>query len=1099
MSHSARPSSNVSASSIPPAILLASITNPPKPLHRLARRLRLRTVLVVPFIVPIVLSTSLVGWLSFRNGQQAVNMLATQLQTEVSGRVKQYLDSYLTAPNQLNRINLAAQEVGILNLKDRQKLEKYFWRQMQVFPVGYLNYGSVDGYFTGIERLNTGQLRINEVTPQQPDKLKVYDVKPNGDRDRQVETIDYDFPTDPWYSASIKAGKPIWSPIYQWKDQPEVMSVSSSYPVRDSNKRMIGVIGVDLIISQINTFLEQLKIGHSGKSFILERDGMLVANSSTAKVFQTQNGTVRRIAGWQSTDPVIQKTSAWLKQKFGDLRQIQTSQQLSVWIDGHQFLVNVKPWKDELGLDWLVVIVVPESDFMAQIHENSRSTILLCLLTFAGATAIGLLTSRWIGQQILKLDRAAKAIAHGNLDDRVQVQGIVELENLATSFNGMSDQIKQSFEALQHSEATNRAIVAAIPDLLIRATADGTYLDIVGRDRFLVHDAENFQSGMTVFNSLPPTLAALRMHSIHQALATGEMQLYDQHLQIDGEWRDEEVRIAVTGSDEVLIIVRDITDRKRAEASLRESEVRNRAFLDAIPDLILRLNGEGIYLDVVEAKGTEIIVNKQSRLGKSIYDILSKDLADQYMVRIQKALKTGETQTLEYELEQENKSKYFESRIVQSGNDEVIFIVRDITNRKRSEAALRKSEANNRALINALPDLLIRINKDGDYLEVINGDRFNALRSDAGIVSLNVYAILPLEVAEQQIRYIRQALQTGELQIFEQQLEINEQVQYEEVRIMAIGEDEALLMIRDITARKHAEDELKRLTESFARFFPPEYLKFLNKESVTHIQLGDHISKEMAVMFSDIRSFTTLSESMTPKESFDFLNAYLRQVAPGIRAHDGVIVKFLGDGVMAVFPNSVDDAVEAGIDKFNRVQEYNCQRQAEGFLPIAIGMGIHVGHMMVGIVGEHNRIQGDALSDNVNLTARLEGLTKFYGVSLVISEDVLNRLTYPENYLVRFLDRVIVKGRTEAVGIYEILDACDVSTRQLKLQTLPDFGKGLKHYCSGNLVDAQTSFERVLNINSLDKTAKLYLDRVQQLTREGIPADWNGIWAFTQK
>jgi adenylate cyclase len=321
----------------------------------------------------------------------------------------------------------------------------------------------------------------------------------------------------------------------------------------------------------------------------------------------------------------------------------------------------------------------------------------------------------------------------------------------------------------------------------------------------------------------------------------------------------------------------------------------------------------------------------------------------------------------------------------------------------------------------------------------------------------------------------------------------------EEVRIAITGPDEVLIIVRDITDRKRAEASLKRLTQSFARFFPPEYLKFLKKESVTQLQLGDHISKEMAMMFSDIRSFTTLSEQMTPEEHFDFVNTYLSQVAPIIRAYDGVIVKFLGDGMMSAFPNSVDDAVAAGIEKFNRVQAYNQQRGVIGHLPIEIGMGIHVGHMMLGIVGEQNRLQGDAFSDHVNLAARLEGLTKFYGASLIISKDVLDRLNHPDHYQIRFLDRVIVKGRTEAIAIYEILDTCDKKTQYLKLQTLSDFEQGLMYYCAGGFTDAQHYFEKVLKVNSLDKAARLYLDRVQQLTQEGTPMNWDGTWAFTQK
>jgi class 3 adenylate cyclase len=255
----------------------------------------------------------------------------------------------------------------------------------------------------------------------------------------------------------------------------------------------------------------------------------------------------------------------------------------------------------------------------------------------------------------------------------------------------------------------------------------------------------------------------------------------------------------------------------------------------------------------------------------------------------------------------------------------------------------------------------------------------------------------------------------------------------------------------------------------------------------------------MAMMFSDIRSFTSLSERMSPEEHFDFVNTYLSQVSPIIRAHDGIIVKFLGDGMMSAFPNSVDDAVAAGINKFNQVQEYNQRRRQAERLPIAIGMGIHVGHMMLGIVGEHNRLQGDAFSDNVNLAARLEGLTKFYGASLIISKQVLDKLTHPERYQIRFLDRAIVQGRTEPIAIYEILDACDESSRDLKLQTLPDFQQGLMHYSNGHFIDAQHYLERVLRADSLDKTAKLYLERVQQLSQKEVPVNWDGTWLFTQK
>jgi adenylate cyclase len=302
-----------------------------------------------------------------------------------------------------------------------------------------------------------------------------------------------------------------------------------------------------------------------------------------------------------------------------------------------------------------------------------------------------------------------------------------------------------------------------------------------------------------------------------------------------------------------------------------------------------------------------------------------------------------------------------------------------------------------------------------------------------------------------------------------------------------------------VSTVKTREQDLRRLNESFARFFPAEYLRFLRKDSVTEVQLGDYVSKTMAVMFSDIRSFTTLSETMTPQDNFNFVNAYLRRVSPEIRKHYGIIVKFLGDGMMAVFPDGADDAIAAGIAKQKRVQEYNEERQARGDLPIQVGIGIHVGHMMLGMVGDDSRIQGDAFSDNVNLTARLEGLTKFYGASMLVSGQTLEHLSHPEQYQVRFLDRAIVKGRNEPIAIYEVLDAEVEAIRRLKLQTQADFEQGITCYRDRAFLDAKTHFENAIAVNPSDQPTKLYLERVAKLLEQGIPESWTEAWAFTEK
>jgi signal transduction histidine kinase/class 3 adenylate cyclase len=303
----------------------------------------------------------------------------------------------------------------------------------------------------------------------------------------------------------------------------------------------------------------------------------------------------------------------------------------------------------------------------------------------------------------------------------------------------------------------------------------------------------------------------------------------------------------------------------------------------------------------------------------------------------------------------------------------------------------------------------------------------------------------------------------------------------------------------ELFARINTHLNLLKINTSYNRFVPYEYLRFLQKETILEVHLGDHISKEMAVMFSDIRSFTALSEAMTPQENFDFINAYFKRVSPVIRAHDGFIVKFLGDGMMAVFPNGVEDAVRASVEKLTKVAQYNLHRQQEGWQPIQVGIGIHVGHMMVGMVGETARMQGDAFSDNVNLTARLEGLTKYYGVSLIVSGDTIDKLPDLDQYHLRFLGKVQVKGKGNPISAYEIYDGDPADMIALKVQTRADFEEGLRLYYHREFAEAAVCFKHVLKTNPDDKTADLYLKRAAQFMVQGVSDDWDGVEALEYK
>jgi class 3 adenylate cyclase len=308
--------------------------------------------------------------------------------------------------------------------------------------------------------------------------------------------------------------------------------------------------------------------------------------------------------------------------------------------------------------------------------------------------------------------------------------------------------------------------------------------------------------------------------------------------------------------------------------------------------------------------------------------------------------------------------------------------------------------------------------------------------------------------------------------------------------------DELGQLSRAVGGMAQSITEANRLKEIFLqaaqRFIPSQYLDFLGKENITKVNLGDHVSAEMAVMFSDIRGFTTMSEKMTAKENFDFVNEYLKLVSPIIQKHEGFIVKFLGDGMMAIFPYGVGDAVQAGIEKEILVQQFNETLKKRNLPPITVGIGIHTGNMMVGMIGEELRMQGDAFSDNVNLTSRIEGLNKFYGTSMIISEDTLRQLPQPITIKMRYLGKAVVKGRVEPLGMYEVYEGLSVEVIRVKEATRALFEKGIQFYTEGRFTEAAKAFNQVLEQDAGDKTARYYLESCAEWLDRPLPTGWNG-------
>jgi len=307
----------------------------------------------------------------------------------------------------------------------------------------------------------------------------------------------------------------------------------------------------------------------------------------------------------------------------------------------------------------------------------------------------------------------------------------------------------------------------------------------------------------------------------------------------------------------------------------------------------------------------------------------------------------------------------------------------------------------------------------------------------------------------------------------------------------------AITAFQDITERKEAEKllidynkslekqlalslENTQLYEASKRFVPDEFLSLLDNKSIVDVKLGDRVEREMTVLFSDIRDFTTISEQMTPAENFAFINEYLGYMEPQIKKYGGFIDKYIGDAIMALFPNSADDAVKGAIAMLEALQVYNERRRNQNLTPIRIGIGLHTGTLMLGTVGGSTRMDGTAIGDSVNLSARVEGLTKTYGVPFLITHQSFIRLRDPFEYDFRFLERVKAKGKTEVVGLLEVFSADPSELRDAKNASKQHFEQGLVQFQKQNFSEAASLFRECLRHHEDDRPARYYLDRCQQ-------------------
>ncbi|MGD0394061.1 MAG: GAF domain-containing protein [Acidimicrobiales bacterium] len=291
----------------------------------------------------------------------------------------------------------------------------------------------------------------------------------------------------------------------------------------------------------------------------------------------------------------------------------------------------------------------------------------------------------------------------------------------------------------------------------------------------------------------------------------------------------------------------------------------------------------------------------------------------------------------------------------------------------------------------------------------------------------------------------------------------------------------------------------KRVRSTMARYMDPALADQLVRgdEDI----LGGR-SVEASVLFSDVRNFTSLAEELGPQATVTLLNDYFTIMVECIQEQGGMLDKFIGDAIMAAFGlpvahgDDADRAVQSAISMISSLFEWNEERMQDGRRPIDMGIGINTGTVVAGNIGSPKRMDFTMIGDGVNLAARLESACKQYSARILISEYTLEELNGV--YRTREVDHVVVKGKTQPVAVYEVLDYHTPQTFPNLMDAVNHFRDGIEKYRSGNWEGAVNAFRETLRANPDDTLAETYIDRCLVL-KENPPADWNGIWVMTSK
>ncbi len=889
------------------------------PQTKTLNKIPLRTVLVVPFVLQIVGAVGLVGYLSFHNGRETVDNMANQLTDEIGTRIEQHVIGYLEKSQNVLRVTQDVIDSGNLELDNFEALRRYFWQVVKEGDLeSYLFLGNEAGYFIGVELLEDGELNYKVRDRNNEPIRDTYLIDDKGNVTEKLQGKEYDPRDRPWYEAAKKLGKPTWSPIFSsFSRQNSSLDISAVRPIFAETGELVGVLSNKTTLMRVTDFLSDLYISPNGQSFIMERSGDLVVSSHIPEPFiitgEEQNRKIDRLPAIATENPTVSSTAKHLQEHFGSLANIHQSEQLNFPIDGKWHYARVMPLTDGRGIDWLIVVVMPEKDFMAQIDANTRSTIFLSLAALLIATGVGIITARWITKPILQLNAAAKEIAEGHWETTVALQRGDEVGELAESFDRMAKQLQNSFNTLEGQNEQLKEFDRLKDEFLANTSHElRTPLNgIIGIGEFMLEGATELAP--TTRSNLATIVTSARRLSnlVNDILDFAKIKHHNLELQAKPVDLRGVVEVVVTLSQVLaknknLELVNAVppdlppvcADENRLQQILynligNAIKFTESGSVEISAGIVCELDssvnktekwqhieiavcdtGIGIPEDKLERifesfeQGEGSTARKYGGTGLGL--AVTKQLVELHEghIWVQSAVGIGSRFMFTLPISSEAASdtppgmavsgiRYLEEEVatsmdvvpVDNSADGAFHILIVDDEPVNIQVLNNHLKANNYKVTQAF--------NGQEALNVLDGNEFDLILLDVMMPNMSGYEVCAKVREKSPAENLPILMLTAKNQIAD--LVTGFQFGANDYLTKPFAKDELLTRIK-------THIKLSKITNAYGRFVPQDYLKLLNKESILDVKLGDRVSKDMAIFFSDIRSFTSRSEQMTPKK-----------------------------------------------------------------------------------------------------------------------------------------------------------------------------------------------------------------------------------------